>query len=90
MVQITVTVATPGLMASDHIPNASKARNVNVASQQKLFAGVKSNVPSPSSELITPWLTAGGSKSEYEIDHPELISVASTFPVIDRLSSNPE
>ena len=30
----------------------------------------------------------GGSKREYDIDPPELISVAVTTPVIERLSSN--
>ena len=83
-------VATPGLIASDPIPNASNARKVNVASQQKLLVGVKSNVPSPSNELITPWLADGGSKSEYESDHPELISVARAYPVIESASSYPE
>lgn len=54
LVQITLTVTTPGLMASDHIPKASNARNVKVASQQKFRAGVKSKSQSPSKELIVP------------------------------------
>lgn len=38
--------------------------------------------------LIEPCQGSGGSKSEYEIVHPELISVAVTTPVIERASSS--
>ncbi len=89
LVQITVTVATPGVTPSDHIPKPSNARKVKVPSPQKFAVGWKSYVPSPLKAVSVPNEGAGGSKSEYESDHPELISVAVTAPVIESASSLP-
>lgn len=47
-VQIILTYQVPGLRPSDQSQKKSKARNVNVATQQKFAVGIKSTDPSES------------------------------------------
>lgn len=64
LVHMIFTDHIPGLRASDHSQNASKARNEKVATPQKLEVGAKSTNQLESKLEILHCNTEGGSKSE--------------------------
>lgn len=89
LVHMTLIVTIHGLSPSEPSQYASNARKLNVAGPQKSAAGMKSTVPSESKLVMDHWEPRGGSKSEYEMVPPELISVAVTTQVMESESSNP-